>query len=130
MSPWLCSPLQRHKETAEETTYRKTRDECINRWCKLGLLSFKRVWSKHRDEDKVSMCREAVEKLNWSVPAFDTRMEDWVSNQRRKNKKKQMKRKYQVSSGDDTTSQEERTPQKKPKHGDFISFFCSLFLYV
>jgi hypothetical protein len=131
MSPWLCSPLQRHRETAEETAYRKNRDECITRWCKLGLLNCKHVWSKHRDVDKVSMCREAVEKLNWSVPAFDTRMEDWVSNQRRKNKKRQLRCKYQeASTGDEATSQEERTPQKKPKHGVSVSFFCSLFLYI
>ena len=65
------------------------------------------------------MCREAMEKLGWSVYVFDTRMENHVSSMRSRAKKK-AKRKQEVleiGSDTDTPDDSRRSPSGKLKGG-------------
>ena len=99
----------------KQAAYRKTRGELLQKWQAQNMLDPAKVWSKHKGKDKAAMCREAMEKLGWSVHRFDQRMEDWISHERRKaksvkrRKKKKKKKKRKRKRGDSSSDSSDST---------------------
>ena len=116
-----CSPLQPRDDNEEQATFRAARNRLWKKWSDLGMLSYKLVWSKHTDANKVSMCREAMAELGWSANLFDTCMEDHVASRRRKIKLKRQ-RSREADSDEDSgrevisiADSSEDSPSKTPK---------------
>ena len=95
-------------DTTEQASYRHLRNKIIQDWRDSGLLNPKVFWSKHLQANKISMCRQAMDELKWSVYKFDQRMEDWISHARRKMKKNRKKLREEAEN-DSTGSVGERS---------------------
>ena len=118
--------MRPEEDSPEQKVYRELRGKLLAGWQEAGMLDAHRVWSKHDGKHKAAMCREAMEKLKWSVHRFDQRMEDWISHARRKSrnlkkrqqkkkKKKKRKRKRDDSSSSDSDSDSDSSDSGEDK---------------
>ena len=69
------------KLTTEEERYVILRDKLYASWTQRGLLDVNKYWSKHSDADKITMCLEAHDELEWAVLEFDTKLTFWICEQ-------------------------------------------------
>jgi len=108
--------MQPRDDSELQREFRENRNQLIAKWLDKGMLQYTLVWSQHTDNNKIAMCTEAMDIIEWSVFVFDTRMEDHVATMRRKIKQRKNRRQRNASSDySDSSTTSNHTPSKKKR---------------